>query len=77
MKSNSLAQSELPITEAQAAELLGIAPATLRRWRCVGRGPNFLKLSPSPRGRVRYLPSAVLQWREAHEMHLDQDRETT
>lgn len=39
------------LTEAAAAEYLGLAPATLTRWRsCGGRGPAFRKFG----GAVRY-----------------------
>ena len=33
-----------PLTTNQAAEALGVKPATLEVWRCQGRGPRFLKL---------------------------------
>ncbi len=38
------------LNESQTAELLGISPATLRRWRWAGQGPAFRKLG----GAVRY-----------------------
>lgn len=33
------------MTEAQAAELLGFAPSTLRDWRYQGDGPRFVRVS--------------------------------
>lgn len=32
------------LTTAEAARFLRIQPQTLRRWRCEGRGPRFIKL---------------------------------
>ncbi len=40
------------LTETEAAALLGLKVATLRRWRWAGKGPRFLKLC----GAVRYDP---------------------
>ena len=45
-------------TEAQTAEVLGISPATLRTWRCLGRGPRFIKVGRS----VRYREDLVHGW---------------
>ncbi len=41
------------MTETEAARLLGLKVATLRRWRWAGKGPRFLKLG----GAVRYDPA--------------------
>lgn len=41
--------------ERSAADYLDLAPATLRRWRCVGGGPEYLKLG----GAIRYRQSAL------------------
>ena len=41
------------VDEREAAERLGLAVATLRRWRWVGRGPLFVKIG----GAVRYDPA--------------------
>jgi DNA-binding transcriptional MerR regulator len=30
-----------PLTTAEAAKVLGVAPATLRSWRNRGRGPRY------------------------------------
>jgi Helix-turn-helix domain len=38
------------LNERQAAELLNVRVATLRRWRWAGKGPAFLKIG----GAVRY-----------------------
>ena len=40
------------ITENEAAEYLCLSPATLRRWRWAGKGPEFVKIG----GAVRYDP---------------------
>jgi len=49
------------LTDLQAAELLGLKPATLRRWRWVGDGPTFIKLGRS----VRYDAEVIEQFIEA------------
>lgn len=49
------------LTTAQAAELLGIAPKTLERWRWAGRGPAFRKLG----GAVRYDTRDLEHWTES------------
>lgn len=47
------------LTETEAAERLGLAVATLRRWRWSGDGPEFVKLGTSRGSAVRYAPSAL------------------
>ena len=37
------------LTGPQAATYLGIKPNTLRRWRCSGRGPRYVRLGSSMR----------------------------
>ena len=49
------------LKEAEAAEHLSVAVATLRRWRWAGRGPRFLKIG----GAVRYDPTDVMAFVEA------------
>jgi hypothetical protein len=39
----------------EAAELLGMSPHALRRWRREGRGPAFVKLSRAVKYEVREL----------------------
>lgn len=43
------------LTTQEAAELLGISPATLNGWRCRGVGPAFTKLGASVRYTARDL----------------------
>ena len=47
------------LTSAQAAEMLGIDPFTLARWRAEGRSPEYIRLSNSPKGRVMYKKEAL------------------
>jgi len=49
----------LPPTEA-AAMLVVITEKTLRNWRVLGTGPEFLKIG----GRVYYLESTLNKWIE-------------
>ncbi len=47
---------------AGAAEYLGLSTPTLERFRLTGAGPVFAKLSPRPRGAVRYRRSDLDAW---------------
>jgi len=49
------------IDEHEAAKRLGLAVATLRRWRWVGRKPHFVKIG----GAVRYDPADLDAFIEA------------
>ncbi len=42
----------------QAAQLLGLAPATLHGYRCEGTGPPYIKMG----GAVRYRRSSLENW---------------
>jgi excisionase family DNA binding protein len=50
------------LSTEQAAELLGVSPATLLKWRVQRRGPPFLKLGR----RVIYSESALRAWADMH-----------
>lgn len=45
------------LTPAEAAELIGCSPATLRNWRHQRRGPAFYDV-----GRVFYTRSDIARW---------------
>jgi len=47
------------LNEHEAAAYLGLAVATLRRWRWSGDGPNHVKLGPAKGAAVRYTPQAL------------------
>jgi hypothetical protein len=47
------------LTPKQASAILGVAERTLERWRIVGEGPEFLKLS---RSTVRYSGEALTRF---------------
>jgi predicted DNA-binding transcriptional regulator AlpA len=47
---------------AEAAQLLGLAPKTLREWRSKRTGPAALKLGTGPKARVVYRLSALERW---------------
>lgn len=49
------------LKEDEAAHLLNMEVATLRRWRWSGRGPRFLKLGAA----VRYHPSDLSAYMQA------------
>ena len=54
-------EDKLVISEEAAAQMLGLSPRTLQRWRCQGRGPRFTKLGK----RVAYSPAALRTYVEA------------
>lgn len=45
-----------------AAKYLRLSPPTLERLRLTGGGPAFCKLTPGPRGSVRYRKSDLDAW---------------
>ncbi len=49
------------LNETQAAEMLTVKVATLRRWRWAGKEPKFLKLG----GAVRYDAAVLVAFIEA------------
>ena len=49
----------------EAAAMIGVTPATLRFWRCKGRGPKFIKLGQAKQAGVAYLASDIDEWRAA------------
>jgi predicted DNA-binding transcriptional regulator AlpA len=53
------------LSNSEAAALIGITPATLRFWRCKGRGPRFVKLGEAKQAGVAYLESDIVAWRNA------------
>ena len=53
------------LTEREVREITGIPMGTLRRWRCVGEGPPFIKLGSGPKARVRYDAIDILSYVEA------------
>jgi hypothetical protein len=53
------------LTEKQVSEITGIPKGTLRRWRCVGEGPCFIKMGNGPKARVRYDAVDILTYVDA------------
>ncbi len=58
------ADPEELLTEAQAAALLGMRPATLCVWRCRGYGPAFLRIGRKRRPSIRYKRGVILAYRD-------------
>jgi len=48
------------LTEAEAATFLRLKPVTLKKWRCTGRGPAFVRLGST----VRYEKAELLAYVE-------------
>lgn len=59
-----MAVSEQFLNQKQLARRWGLSPRTLERWRCQGRGPDYLKLV----GRVTYRLNDVESF-EAAQFH--------
>jgi len=53
-----------PLNEVQAAEFLGYSTQTMRNKRHLGEPPVYVKLSPGPRGAVRYLLEDLMAYRQ-------------
>ena len=58
------------LSTERAAELLGVAPATLLKWRTHRKGPPFLRLGR----RVVYSEGALRAWAEMHAVSPAEDR---
>jgi hypothetical protein len=57
--------TKLLLTEEEAAEVLGIQPFTLAKYRRSGDGPPFVKISRGDkRLTVRYRKKELLEWIE-------------
>lgn len=56
------------LREPEAAQHLGLAPATLKRWRSRRVGPAYYVIS---RGAVCYLLSDLHAWMESHRRETD------
>jgi hypothetical protein len=51
-----------PLSDAEAAAILGVKPGTLPTWRSQGRGPRYYK-----DGRlVRYTPRLIKEYQASH-----------
>jgi predicted DNA-binding transcriptional regulator AlpA len=50
------------LNDNEAAEQLGVSPATLRSWRCRGIGPNYVKMGSGKKSAVRYSASDIDQF---------------
>lgn len=50
------------ITEHEAAELLGVAYVTMRRWRRLGHGPPWFRIGPRL---IKYERDSVLRFAQA------------
>ncbi|SKC02548.1 helix-turn-helix transcriptional regulator [Sphingopyxis flava] len=53
------------LTHKEAASLIGVTEATLRFWRCKGKGPRFTKLSDAKQAGVRYDLADIEAWKTA------------
>ena len=51
----------------EAAQYLGLSPATLETWRSLGGGPPYIPLGRKKRGWIRYRKAALDEWLESRE----------
>lgn len=67
-----LDENEPLLDETEAAAELKTSPKTLRKWRCVGGGPEYVKV-----GRlVRYTPSGLRKYKRARTRRSTSDTDT-
>jgi transposase len=52
------------LTRRQAAERLGVKPATMARWAQQGRGPAY-SLTGNRKGRALYSAATIAEWLES------------
>ena len=52
------------VGERVASPILGVSLSTLRNWRVIGRGPEYLKLGR----KVSYPLASLLAWRDSHKV---------
>ena len=52
------------LTEIEAANYLCLSSATLRKWRCVGKGPSFLKIGSAVRYDLQIIRSYLEECRQ-------------
>ena len=74
MKENRFLKDERFVKETVAAEILGLSVITLRNWRCLGKGPQYLKLSDRA---IRYRVNDLLAWAESHVVVPEQTKKRT
>jgi hypothetical protein len=49
----------------QAAAWLGVKPQTLRKWRCQGKGPRFVRMGIGPQSPAAYRLADLEVWVES------------
>lgn len=52
----------LAFSTDDAAKLLGVSAKTLANWRCLGKGPAYIRLGNSPRAQVLYRYEDLNVW---------------
>ena len=56
------------ISDKEAAELIGVSVATLKRWRANDEGPAYYKPS---HGIVRYSVEDIREWMDGHRVGVE------
>lgn len=52
----------LAFSTDDAAKLIGVSAKTLANWRCLGKGPAYIRLGNSPRAQVLYRYEDLAAW---------------
>ena len=63
------------ITSEQLAERWAVSKDTVRVWRIDNVGPPWVKLTPGPKGAVRYRLSDIEEWERKMEMFQQPEKE--
>lgn len=59
------------LTESEAAGYLNLSKNTLRRWRVIGNGPVFVKISE---GAIRYDQGDLVNWSNSRKVSSTSER---
>lgn len=64
------------LSPAEAASYLSVRRATLDVWRCLGKGPGYVKITEGQSGRVRYRLSDLDRWIRERSVAAGGERDT-
>ena len=52
----------IAFSSEETAKLIGVSAKTLANWRCLGKGPEYIRLGKSPRAQVLYCYDDLEAW---------------
>jgi hypothetical protein len=56
-------QIDRSVNRTTAAGIIGIKPATLKKWAIRERGPSFIRLGPEQQSRTLYSVAEIERWK--------------